>query len=180
MKIFINLLPPEITAQKKKTVKFYQIQLVGIVIVLTMIFLTSLTVALRILQNRNIDLYQAKVAGAQQRVTDLKNTQASMTLLKNRLQVIDQYLGVTSKQASMYQLVDRLLPQSVTVSSISVDQTGGVTFVAIIPDGITLESLVDNLTDTEENENKISQVTIESLNRDKEGLYRASFIVKAI
>ncbi|MBI2019151.1 hypothetical protein HYS95_00590 [Candidatus Daviesbacteria bacterium] len=180
MKISINLLPPELTAQKKKSVKFIKIQFIGISIVLVMIFLSSLTLALRILQNRNISLYQARVAGAEQRVSDLKNTQASLTLLKNRLQVIDQYLGVASKQTSIYQLVDKLLPQSAVVSSISVDQTGGVTFVAVLPDNSALESLVTNLTDTEENKEKFSQVTIESLNRDKQGLYRTSLRIKAI
>lgn len=175
MKISINLLPSEDIAKEIKRVRFYKIQFAGIIIILFMIFLTSLTVALRILQNRYIAPYQSKVTAAEQQVSDLKKTQVSLMLLKDRLKIIDQYLGVSSKQVSMYQLIDSLIPQSAVISAISVDQSGGVTFVALIQDSNNLDELINNLTDKETNGNKISQVSVESLNRGREGFYRVSF-----
>lgn len=180
MKISINLLPSEDIAKEVKRIKFYKIQFIGIIIILLMVFLTSLTVTLRILQNRYITRYQVKVTAAEKQVSDLKKTQVSLLLLKDRLKVIDEYLGVSSKQSSMYQLMDKLIPQSVAISAISVDQAGKVVLVALVQDSISLDALISNLTNQETNENKISQVSVESLNRGRDGFYRISFTVKPV
>ncbi len=172
MKISINLLPIEIRVQELKRAKFYKIQVIGVVSILIMIFLTSLTVALRILQSRNISVYQVKFANAQQRVSDLKSTQASLIVLKDRLSVIDQYYGVSSKQSSMYQLIDRLVSPPVVTNSISVDQTGIVTLTLSAPDAESLDQSISNLASDEYNGGNISKVSLESLSRGRDGLFR--------
>lgn len=178
MRISINLLPPEIKTQALKQAKFYKIQAIGVAIILVMTFLASLTLALRILQNRNISLHQAKVAQAEQQASDLKGIQASLLVLRSRLTVIGQYLGVLSKQTSMYQLIERLIPSSVAVNGISVDNTGGVSLTVLVPDAVSLDNLVDNLTAKETNEGKISQISIENLSRGKDNLFRISLKIK--
>ncbi len=177
-KISINLLPPEIMAQEFKKAKFYKIQFAGIAIVLAMVFLTSLTIALRILQSRSIAVIQATLAEEEQKVTDLKDTQASFFLLKNRLNVINQYFGISSQQSSMYKLLDKLIPVSVLINAITIDKTGGVILLATVPDSLILENLVNNLTTRETNESKISEVSVETLNRGRDGIYRISFKIK--
>lgn len=178
MRIAINLLPPEITTQALKQAKFYKIQAIGVAIILVMTFLTSLTLALRILQSRNMTLYQAKAAKAEQQVSDLKGVQASLLVLKSRLTVISQYLGVLSKQTSMYQLIEKLIPPSVAVNGITVDNTGGVLLTVLVPDSVSLDNLVDNLTTKENNEGKISQISIENLSRGRDNLFRVSFKIQ--
>lgn len=177
MKISINLLPPEFRAEELKRAKFYKIQAIGVVIVLMMTFLTSTTVALRILQSHNIQQIQTRFSKAEQKVLGLKNTQASLMLLQNRLTTINQYLGVSSKQTSMYQLIDKLIPQSVSVNAITVDKSGQAVFTALVSDSQALDNLMTNLTSLETNENKISQVQVESINRGRDGIYRISFKV---
>lgn len=179
MKISINLLPPEVMTQELKNKKFYKVQFVGIAIILVMVFLTSLTLALRILQSYNIKLYQVRLTQAEENASDLKETQASLFLLQNRLSVIGKYLGVPSEQSSMYQLIDKLIPSSVVINAITVDKSGGVTFQALAPDSVSMESLINNLTIKENNKGKISQVSIESLNRGRDGAYRISFKIKS-
>lgn len=178
MKISINLLPHEITKQRIKASQFYKVQLLGIIIILVMLFLASLTVALRVLQSHNLSLYQAQIAQAQQKVSDLKSTQASLVLLKDRLNVIDRYFGVSSKQSAMYKLLDKLIPSAIVVNSITIDQTGGASFAAIVPDSISLDNLINKLTSKTENEGYISQVSVESLTRGREGFYRVSLKLK--
>ncbi|MDO8573986.1 MAG: hypothetical protein Q7R77_04545 [Candidatus Daviesbacteria bacterium] len=180
MKISINLLPTEDIAKGAKRVQFYKVQFIGIAVILVMVFLASLTVALRVLQNRYISPYQLKVAASEQQVSDLKSTQASLLLLKDRLKVIDQYLGVSSKQSSMYQLIDKLLPPLVVVNAISIDPAGGVTLVVMVPDSASLDNLINNLTNEEKNENKISEVSMDNLSRGRDGFYRVSFNVKSL
>lgn len=177
MKISINLLPPETIAEELKKAKFYKIQSVGVAIILVLVFLTSLTLALQILQSRNITMVQAQVTKSEQRITALKDTQAALVLLKDRLNVINQYLGVSSKQAAMYKLIDGLIPSSVAVTSVAVDKGGGVSLVAAVPDSGTLDHLISDMTDKETSEGRISQLGIENLSRSRDGLYRISFKV---
>ncbi|MDD5147263.1 MAG: hypothetical protein PHV63_01765 [Candidatus Daviesbacteria bacterium] len=177
-RILINLLPPEVMAQELKKAKFYKIQFAGIIIVLIMVFLASLTLALRILQNQSIAVIQATLAQEEQKVSDLKGTQASLFLLKNRLNGIDQYFGKSSQQSSMYKLIDKLIPVSVLVNAITIDKTGGAVVLATVPDSASLDNLVNNLTNKEVNESKISQVSVETLNRGRDGFYRIGFKIK--
>lgn len=179
MKIAINLLPPEIRAQELKRAKFYKIQFAGIVVILIMVFLSSLTVVLRILQSRNIIQAETKLAQAQQRVSDFKDTEASLFLLKNRLTVIDQFLGVSSEQSLMYKLMDKLIPPSVVVNGVGVDKAGDIVFLAMVPDSKGVDDLINNLISKENNEDKISDISIENLSRSREGFYRISLKIKS-
>lgn len=178
MKISINLLPPEIIELEIKKTKFYKIQFLGVAVILSLVFLASLTVALRILQSRNITEVKAKISQTEQKVSDLKSTQASLLLLKNRLTVIDKYLGIPSKQSEIFKLIDKLIPPAVAINAITVDKADEVVLLALAPDAGSLDRLVSNLTDKESNEGRIAQVSVESLNRGKDGFYRISFKVK--
>ena len=60
--IAINLLPYEFREQEIKRTKFYKLQSIGIGIIMLMVFLSSLTVALRVLQSQNISQIQKQVA----------------------------------------------------------------------------------------------------------------------
>lgn len=178
MKIAINLLPAEMAVQRIKAAKFYKIQTVGVAVILIMIFLASLTIALRILQSHTISQIQDNLTKSQQKISDLKNTQASLFLLKNRLNAIDQYLGVPSVQSEMYKIISQLIPSSVSINSISINKGGEVLVLALIPDGNSLDELVTNLTLKENNQDKISQVSLENINRGKDGIYRLSLKIK--
>lgn len=178
MKVAINLLPIEFRAEAIKTAKFYKIQTVGVAIILLMTFLASLTVALRILQSQNISQIQAKLTKSEAKISDLKNTQASLFLLKSKLTTINQYLGISSNQTQTYKLITKLLPPSISINSISVDKSGEVLVLALAPDGNSVDNLITNLTSKEINEDKISQVSLESINRGKDGIYRLSLKIK--
>lgn len=179
MKISINLLPPEIITQELKSKKFYKIQFAGIIIILVMVFLTSLTLALQILQSRNIAIYQARLTQAEDKAAGFKDAQVSLFLLQNRLSVIGKYLGVPSEQASMYELIDKLIPPAIVINAITIDKSGDAIFQALAPDSVSLDSLIDNLTAKDSNQDKIKQVSIESLNRGRDGTYRVSFKVQS-
>lgn len=178
-KISINLLPPEFTMEEVKRAKFIKVQTAGVAVILLMVFLSSLTVALRVLQSHNIQQVETKYSLAEQRVSGLKDVQASLILLKNRLTAINQHLGTSSKQASMYKLLDTIIPNSVTISSLVVDKSGNASVVGVAPDSEAVDSVISSLTDKELNENRIAEVSIDSMNRGRDGLYRISLKIKA-
>lgn len=176
-KISINLLPVEFTQEEVKKSKFYKVQAISISIILILIFLSILTISLRIFQSNRIKIAQLEVAEAENRVTSKSLRQAQLLLLKNRLSAIQNYLGVSSKQAEMYTLVHNLLPSALDISSVSVGREGGVLVSALATDANTLDRIFTDLLNKEKNENKISKVSIESLNRGRDGLYRVNFTV---
>lgn len=177
-KLSINLLPPEFTAEEVKRAKFYKVQILGVSVILFVAFLASLTIALRILQTHNIRQVEAQVSEEEQRVNNLKDRQASLLILKNRLTAINQYLGVSSQQSAIFKLVSEFLPQSMTVSSLSIDRLGQMLISAVVPDVLTLDEFILSLTTKDKNQDEIAQVSIESLNRGKDGIYRLSLKIK--
>lgn len=173
-KISINLLPLEFTAQDAKRTQFLKVQFIGIIIILAMFFLSSLTVTLRILQSQNISKVSAQTQSLEQRITSYAGKQTQLLLLKSRLQSIGIFLGIPSKQAGLYNLVEKLLPQALTVSSLSVDKTGTVVVVGVISSADSLDELVSSLTEKEKNEDKLAKIEIDTLSRGREGIYRVS------
>lgn len=177
-KISINLLPIEFIQEEVKKTKFVKLQSIGVIIILIMVFLTSLTVALRILQSQNIQGFQIRVSQAEGRINEFKEAQGSLILLKNRLGVISQHLGKTSKQREVYQFIDSLIPSSISVGSVSIDKVGEASMVALARDINSLDNFIRSLTDEEESKGKISQVSIESLNLGRDGIYRINLKIK--
>lgn len=178
MQISINLLPQEIKAEEIKRTKFVKVQAFGVATVLVFIFLASLMLALRILQNQNIKQIQANLSSTEQLIADLAGRQASLFIIKDRLTTIEKYFGVSSKQVTVLRLISGLLPAQVTLNSMTVDRSGEVLIVAVLPEADVLDNLITSLTSKEKNEDKISQVSMDSINRGRDGVYRVSFKVK--
>ncbi len=176
--ISINLLPIEFKEQELKRTKFYKIQALGIGIVMLMVFLSSLTVALRILQSQNISQIQKKVAASEQKVSDYKTTQGSLILLKDRLTAISQYLGNPSKQSQSYKLISELLPPTISIGSVSIGKEGEILLFVATKDSNSMDTFITNLTSKEKNQDKISQVSLDTLSRGRDGIYKASFKIK--
>lgn len=177
-KISINLLPIEYTAEEIKKAKFYKIQLIGVAAVIAVTFFASLTVALGVLQNQNIKEVKARLGESEERVLQLKDRQTSMFVIKNRLSTINQYFGVTSKQVSMYSLLNQMFPPGISISSFAIDRSGEAVVVGVAADGERVDDLISGLTSNSEASDKISQVSIENLNRGRDGLYRISLKIK--
>lgn len=177
-KISINLLPAEFIAESYKAAKFYKVQTVGVAAIMLVVFLSSLVVALRILQSRNIQQLQADLNSSEGRISFKQQTEASLFLLKNRLTTIDQFLSIPSAQTQMYKAIIDLLPPTVSLTAISVDKGAEVLVSAVVQDANALDNLIVNLTPQDNNEGKISQVSIEGITRGRDGIYRVNLKIK--
>lgn len=177
-KILINLLPVEFTKEQSKDAKFYKLQTIGVVMILLVIFLSSFTVALGVLQSQRLKLAEKRLDSMQERIVTFQDKQVSLMALKNRLTAINQYIGVSSLQAGMFNLVNTILPPSVSISSLSISKLGEITISAQAPDSITVNQMIIDLTDKEKNKEKISKVSLESLNRGRDGVYRLNLKIK--
>lgn len=169
-KISINLLPQEFISEQIKKGKFYKIQAIGVTIVLLMIFLSILTVSLRVLQSGRLNAAKARADEVEKKVSTLAPKQAQLVLLKNRLQAIEGQIGISSKQAEMYNLIRNLLPANLLVNQISVGEGGAVLISALTTNAQDIDRLVEDLSDF--------NVVIDSFNRGRDGIFRVSFKVE--
>ncbi len=146
--------------------------------ILFLIFLSSLTVALKILQTQRLKQTENQLNDATQRVVSYKDRQVTLTALKNRLTAIDKYIGVTSLQAGLLNLINTILPSSAAVSALVIDRSGEIVLSATVSSSSDLDQIINSLTDKDKNHGKISQVSIESLNRSRDGAFRVNLKIK--
>lgn len=177
-KISINLLPIEYATEEIKKANFYKIQLIGVAAVVAVTFFASLTVALGVLQSKNIKEAEARLGESEEKVLQLKDRQASLFVIKNRLATINQYFGIPSRQVAVYSMLNQLLPSGFSVNSFAVDRSGEAIVVGVASDGESVDNLIVGLISNKEVSDKISQVSIENLNRGRDGFYRISLKIK--
>ncbi len=140
--------------------------------------MASFTVALGILQSQLVRRAEGQLGDAQQKVTLYKDKEVTLMALKNRLKAIDQYRGVPSLQVSMFNLLNTLLSPSIVVNNLSVGKTGDISFSAVVQSSALLDEMITDLTDKDKNQGKIDSVSVDSLNRSKDGVYRVDFKIK--
>lgn len=177
-KIAINLLPVEFTKKQLKDAKFYKLQAFGVGMILVLIFLASLTVALRILQSQRLKQAEARLDNTSQKVISFQDKQVALMALKNRLVAIGKYIGAPSLQAELLDLINTLLPPSVAINALAINRSGEIALSVVFPDSTTLDYVMATLMNKGKNKNKISAVSIESLVRGRDGIYRLNFKVK--
>ena len=172
--ILINLLPQEFTKLQIEQAKYYKLRLIAVVSLMLMVFLTSVTVALRILQSRNIEAARFTLQAAETKVSQFKQTEVSLVVLKDRLDNINQIISTSSNQNDMYNLINDLIPPSVSLDLITVDRKGNVALSISGGDASTLDDFISSLVDDSKNESMISSVEVDSFSRSRESFYRVS------
>lgn len=176
----INLLPAEYANQKAKVDRLYKVQQFGTITLLALAFLASFTFALRILQSQNIKQVEAKLDKAEGRVSDLKSKEATLFILKNRLEVINEFSSEKSKQLAVYELVNKNLPPQVSVTTVEINSFGNVLITLIAADASSLDNFINGLLESAVADSDIiDKVSIDSLNRSRDGFYRANLKVES-
>jgi hypothetical protein len=173
MAISINLLPTETAVLRKEQARFRLVQAISTAVLLIFVLLASMLVAIRILQSKNISNVQVEATNAENKITSSKDKEASLVVLKSRLDLLTKIVSSPSKQVTSYLDVSTLIPQSVTVSSLSVDRTGSTVLTVLIPNESSLLALFNNVTSAKTLD-KYAQVDIDSLSRARDGAYRAN------
>lgn len=171
--ININLLPVQSRTDQKAQKKFQIIQSSSIAILLILIFLASLVTALHILQFQSVSKLKNESKLREERVLLLKGKEAQVSVLKNRLTLINQINKISIKDNSkIYRSFLGYIAPGVNISSVSVDRGGKVIASIVAADILTLEQTLSNLTSDAAKEN-ISEIGIDSLSRVRDGSYRA-------
>ena len=178
-KITINLLPKEYVIGQHEQEKFNKIQLFGIFTILMLIFLSSATIALRVIQSKDVAGVEEKVGQVEAKVKTYQNAQDVLSVLKNRTAAINSILLAPSKQTSLYRLIQNLTPPAVDVSSISVDSSGGISLSFTAYNLDDFDGMITNLSDFKKNEGRLGELSMDSFTRNPDGVFRVGVRIKS-
>ena len=174
MKFSINLLPAEYAVAYSSNVRFQKIQRIGIGILILLIFLSSLTFALSIFQNSNILQANNSLQAAESVVSQFKSQEESLVLLKDRLNNLQRISSTPSRSNIMYNLINVLMPASLTPTLIVTDTFGNNSLTVVTTNSTDVDNFILTLIDPQKNQGLISKVNVESLSRGKDGVYRVN------
>ncbi|QQG43271.1 MAG: hypothetical protein HYW45_03650 [Candidatus Daviesbacteria bacterium] len=170
----INLLPVEYAQVYAADERFRKIQRIGISILVLLIFLSSTTFALSLLQNSNILQAQAKLQVEESAINKFKPQEESVILLKDRLNSLQKLSTAPSQSSAMYSLVDALMSASISPTLIVTDTSGNLSLSLATTNSSEIDNFIASLTNPQKNQNLVSKVDVESLSRGKDGLYRVN------
>lgn len=173
-KLSINLLPAEYANIYSSNVRFQKIQRIGIGILILLIFLSSLTFALSLLQNSNILQANTNLQAAENAVSQFKFQEESLVLLKDRLNNLQRISSTPSRSNIMYNLINILMPVSLTPTLIVTDTFGNISLTVVTINSTDVDNFILTLINPQKNQGLVSKVDIESLSRGKDGVYRVN------
>ncbi len=164
-RISINLLPPQLKENKQFESKKKLIYRISIAFLLVLILLTAGLIVMTVIQKSQLQKEVAKTASLTGKIDSLRENEAAVMILKNRLNTITQISGKQYSQTDSFILVTSLLPPNVNMQSFTVDQRNSVSLQGNAETASDLQKFFDNLSDPTVNEGKITKTTISSLNR---------------
>lgn len=173
-KLSINLLPAEYAAVYALSERFQKIQRIGIGILILLIFLSSLTFALSLLQNSNILQAKTNLQAKESTVGQFKSQEESLVLLKDRLNNLQRISATPSRSNVMYNLINTLLPVFLVPTLIVTDTSGSISLTLVTASSTDVDNFVAALIDPQKNQGLVSKIDIESLSRGKDGVYRVN------
>lgn len=177
-KITINLIPAEFAQKQRTQGRYGRLQLVGILLVLLVFLLASITFALSIIQNQNINVLAGNVKKLEDKVASYREKEGALLLLKNRLTNIGSHKS-ESRPRLIYEFVSSNIPEGIYTSSISINSGGYVLISASTQQKDSLDEFINSVVRSEEGKALIASAVFENLNRGRDGLYRVNIKITA-
>lgn len=176
----INLLPVQSRTDQKAQKRFQLIQTSSIAILLILIFLASLVSAIHILQFQNVSKLKNEYKLREEKVLLLKDKEAQVSVLKNRLTLINQINKSSIKDKSkIYRSFLGYISPGVNISTVAIGRDGRVIASIIAGNILAFEQTLSNLiSDSDAAKENISEIGIDSLSRARDGSYRASLKIQ--
>ncbi len=168
-KLKINLIPPEIKEQAKKEAKRSFIVKISAALLGVLILFTAGLLAVIVFQNMALQSLNTQLEEEKAKIAGLKENEAVVFFLKNRIDSINQFSDGHYKQGETYDLISSLIPPGINLVSLQIDKTPTVNLQGDTAATVALNNFFNDLMDSGKNEGKIASVSVESLNRSQSG-----------
>jgi hypothetical protein len=164
-KLKINLIPPEIKAQAQKEVKRLRLFKISVGLLGLLIFFTVCILSVIIYQGAVLRALDADLESEKVKIAALKDKEAVVFFLKNRIDTINQYSFGHYVQGEVYELINKLTPREISLTSLLIDDSELVSIQGNTTSTDALNTFFSNLIDPKLNEGKIVSVSVESLTK---------------
>jgi Tfp pilus assembly protein PilN len=176
----INLLPEQVSAEKKQRAKaatFVQIS----VLILVLIFVASgVILSFRFSQAAQLSKLQSQINSVKDEINSPDSTKREglLVTLKQRLDSLNEANSKSYPAQYAFSLINSMLPPNTQITGLNLDKTGKVTLEITSPDTTTLQSFLNNLMDPQINQQKVSSAAVQSINMNKDNTYATSLNFK--
>lgn len=176
-KLKINLIPPEIKEKARKQAKRSVIIRISIGFLGLLILITSGILGVIIYQNLTLQTLNAQLEQEKTRIATLKDKEAVVFFLKNRIDSINKYTANRYSQTEVLELLESLTPEGVNLANLTLDKNNRVALQGDTTSTLALDVFFNSLTDPKENEGKITKVSVESLGKTQSNKVRFSLVI---
>lgn len=176
-KLKINLIPPEIKEKAKKEAKRSVVIKISIGLLGLLILVTIGILGVIIFQSATITGLNSSIEEEKTKITGLKDKEAVVFFLKNRIDTINKFSDNHYKQGEVYELISQIIPEGIDIASLQVDKSDKVTLSGETTTTLLLDVFFNSLTDSNTNEGKIASVSVDSLSKSANGILRFNLIV---
>ncbi len=172
MSILINILPTEKEDQAKEKTKRSLVLKLTIGVIVLVILITSATFGYKVYQGNQQENNNLEIAKATQQISLLKDQEGYLTLVKKRLNSINNLQTQQSQELIALNVMFNLLPNNISITSINSSRNGTVLISGVASDTTALQELIDVLSDPKINQQRLTKASIENLSRDTLGNFK--------
>jgi hypothetical protein len=171
-KILINLLPPEIQAERSKTHKTTLVSQISFSTIAAAIIISFAVVTLSVLATLNFQKKTEQLKNSQERVASFKDTEGLMVVLKNRVADINTLMSQDSVEGAMFIAINKITPLSIRLFTFGTEKKGSVNVAGETNDTQALDEFINGMLTIDVPSGKIAGGTVNSLNQNANGMVR--------
>lgn len=171
-KVTINLLPQDILLKRQQGAKLAVLSKMSIVLLITLIFCASVTIALKLSQTFQLQALNQELGQSQSKLSSLESVESNIQIIKVRLQSIDTLSAGDNKLKDMLNLVLLSVPPGITVVDFSVTKLG-VLNITMESDSLSnLEGFFTNINSIDQNQAIVKSIDLEGFSLGKDAIFR--------
>jgi len=173
----INLLPQELTAEKKQHQKANAVVRLCVIVLVLIIVAAGIVLSFRFAQNAQLGKTQSQINDTKQQINTPENSQREglVVTLDSRLDSLNQINSLSYPAQYSFTMLSKMLPTNVAVVSFAVDKKGKSQVQIKTPDTASLTQFLNNLMDPGQNNQKITSASVVGISTDnKTGQYNVS------
>lgn len=175
--ISVNLLPKDVILRRKQNSRLTLITKISTSLLLMLIFFTSATIAIRMVQRNDLQSAQQNLVHAEDKVKSFSLKEEQAIALKNKLDIIQSIMGGDTKRKEIFNTVVHLTPSDIQITDAIVDSSGAMT-VSLKGSSISsIETLFSNL-GKKESGLDLSQLNLDGISLGKDSVY--TFALKIV
>lgn len=167
----INLLPQDVLLAQEHRAKLSLINKISVGVLVLLTFFTSATVALRIAQRSDLTQTQSNLVYAQDKVESFKSKEEQLVILKQRMAVMQNLIGLDSKKKALFNLILYLTPVDMQVTDVTINTKGIISLSVSSSNLASVQNLITNLGSKNKNSDLISKIDLNSFSSGRDGVY---------